>query len=70
MGSSLDGTGDGTTMVDSMSTDDDDVTSCVTNADVAAMTAMRVTLTCSGVAEGVYGPVGMSTYNADNENSP
>ena len=27
MGDSLDGTGDGTTMVDSMSTDDDDVTS-------------------------------------------
>jgi hypothetical protein len=50
MGNSLDGTGDGSTKVESMSTDSDSgVTSCVLNDDVDALTPVRVTLSCSGV---------------------
>jgi len=69
MGVSLDGTDDESTLIGSMSTVYGS-TRCVTNAEVPAMTPLRVTLDCVGVLADVYGPVGISTYNTADPASP
>ena len=71
MGVSLNGIDDGPSLVDSMSFDEGvGVTTCVVNSNVFAMTPLRVTLTCSEVVAGVYGPNGISTFTTAEDNSP
>lgn len=69
MGSSLDGTGDGASLASMAAAASDSVT-CDADDAVPAGTPLRVTVACAGVTAGNYGPVGMTTRNTADANSP
>lgn len=69
MGSSLDGTGDGPALASEAGSASDSVTCLAVDA-VPAGTPLRVTVACAGVTAGNYGPVGMTTRNTADANSP